>query len=96
MSYIGKKVLIQTKKSSGIYTVIKETKSKKTLTLQENEVIEKEEIPVKIHNISFFIRNSHRLEYKENVKGNIIKIRHNKNDVWFILNHYEPIDMKFL
>lgn len=96
MSYIGKNVLIQTKKSTTIYKVIDETKSQKTLTLQENEVIEKEEIPVKIHKVSFSIKNTHRLEYKENSKGKIIKIRLNKNAIWFILNHYEPIDMKFV
>jgi hypothetical protein len=97
MSYIGKDVLIQTKKSSTVYRVISETKSKKTLTLQENEIIEKEEIPVKIHNVFFSIKNSHRIEYKENSKGNTIKIRLNKkNAIWFILNNYEPIDMKFL
>jgi hypothetical protein len=96
MSYIGKNVFIQTKKTSGVYRVIKETKSKKTLTLQENELIEKDEIPVKIHNIFFSIKNSHRLEYRENSNGNIIRIRLNKNDVWYILNHYEPIDMKFI
>jgi hypothetical protein len=96
MTYIGKTVLIKTKQDSNIYKVIGETKSKKTLTLKENELIENSVIPIKIKNVSFLLKRSNKIEFVEKVGGKIIKIRLDKRFFWFILNVYDPVDIQFL
>ena len=96
MTYIGNVVLIKTKQRSNIYKVIGESKSKKTLILKENELLEKENIPVKIKNVSFSLKSSNVFDYKEKKDGDIIKIRLDKSKSWFILNVYDPVDIQFL
>jgi hypothetical protein len=88
-TYIGKGVTIHKRGISEAYTVIAETKSKKTLIIQKDKaiLIEKPKYyNIQKPNYNFLInQNDIKYHYEKDINGTKLKIRQIKNDEWKII-----------
>jgi len=89
-SFIGIGVTIQKRGCSEAYTVIRETKSKKTLTIQRDKVkmVKKPHYEHLKKSKSKFLINQKDImyEYERDSNGSIVDIKYLKGGYWKIVN----------